>query len=81
MYESVAKLLCGEVTVAKLPCGKVTSNHYRTRMLIEDTNHVKKSRIKPVLLNTARNYKVLKIVQRTTRYYKELQDTFKRSTK
>ena len=28
-----------------------------------------------VLLNTARNYKVLKTVQRTTRYYKELQDT------
>ena len=26
MYESVAKLPCGEVTVAKLPCGKVTGN-------------------------------------------------------
>ena len=26
MYESVAKLPCGKVTVAKLPCGKVTSN-------------------------------------------------------
>ena len=24
MYESVAKLPCGEVTVAKLPCGEVT---------------------------------------------------------
>ena len=34
-----------------------------------------------ILLNTARNYKVLITVQRTTRYYKELQDTFKRSTK
>ena len=27
MYESVAKLPCGEVTVAKLPCGEVTGNH------------------------------------------------------
>ena len=26
MYESVAKLPCGEVTVAKLPCGEVTGN-------------------------------------------------------
>ena len=26
MYESVAKLPCGKVTVAKLPCGKVTGN-------------------------------------------------------
>ena len=39
------------------------------------------SYVEPVLLNTARNYKVLKTVQRTTKYYKELQDTFKRSTK
>ena len=29
MYESVAKLPCGEVTVAKLPCGEVTGNHLR----------------------------------------------------
>ena len=28
MYESVAKLPCGEVTVAKLPCGEVTGNHF-----------------------------------------------------
>ena len=28
MYESVAKLPCGEVTVAKLPCGEVTGNRY-----------------------------------------------------
>ena len=34
-----------------------------------------------VLLNTARNYKELKTVQRATRYYKELQDTLNRSTK
>ena len=27
MYESVAKLPCGKVTVAKLPCGEVTGNH------------------------------------------------------
>ena len=33
------------------------------------------SGVETVLLNTARNYKVLKTVQRTTRYYKELQDT------
>ena len=26
MYESVAKLPCGKVTVAKLPCGEVTGN-------------------------------------------------------
>ena len=26
MYESVAKLPCGEVTVAKLPCSEVTGN-------------------------------------------------------
>ena len=26
MYESVAKLPCGEVTVAKLPCGEVTGS-------------------------------------------------------
>ena len=26
MYESVAKLPCGEVTVAKLPCDEVTGN-------------------------------------------------------
>ena len=26
MYESVAKLPCGEVTVAKLPCGEVAGN-------------------------------------------------------
>ena len=26
MYDSVAKLPCGEVTVAKLPCGEVTGN-------------------------------------------------------
>ena len=29
MYESVAKLPCGEVTVAKLPCGEVTGNLFR----------------------------------------------------
>ena len=29
MYESVAKLPCGEVTVAKLPCGEVTGNHMK----------------------------------------------------
>ena len=28
MYESVAKLPCGEVTVAKLPYGEVTGNHF-----------------------------------------------------
>ena len=28
MYESVAKLPCGEVTVAKLPCGEVTGNQF-----------------------------------------------------
>ena len=26
MYESVAKLPCGKVTVANLPCGEVTGN-------------------------------------------------------
>ena len=33
MYESVAKLPCGEVTVAKLPCGEVTGNLRDTRQL------------------------------------------------
>ena len=31
MYESVAKLPCGEVTVAKLPCGEVTGNRRNDR--------------------------------------------------
>ena len=30
MYESVAKLPCGEVTVAKLPCGEVTGNRIKS---------------------------------------------------
>ena len=32
MYESVAKLPCGEVTVAKLPCDEVTSNRKNTQL-------------------------------------------------
>ena len=33
MYESVAKLPCGEVTVAKLPCGEVTGNRTQSTLL------------------------------------------------
>ena len=36
MYESVAKLPCGEVTEAKLPCGEVTGN--RDSDVIIETN-------------------------------------------
>ena len=42
MYESVAKLPCGEVTVAKLPCGEVTGNpHNRgeVRTLLTPKKH------------------------------------------